>query len=270
MSPRQRRTNAWRKVTSPACRGLKRLRSGRRRSTAASSGRSSAGSTDGTDDRARRDRMVQCGADVLAATADAMGRAQDRAPDRGHQGQRLSDARTQVGTCRAPSLRVLSSTAAPGRARPPWLSGDLALAVERGEFGLGMLPGADRRLWLPQSGARTGFYSPIKYRDSFALKRGPRFLSGLPRPARPLRRRYAQRGKGPKMKTRSRKDREKMNAALSVALRAWSAAKDGDLVDLVRRLNLGCVMAYPPLCPAAAFGCSLPRLPSARPGRELV
>src|SRR6516162_6962570 len=61
-----------------------------------------------------------------------------------------------------------------------------------------------------------------------------------------------------------------MNAALSVALRAWSAAKDGDLVDLVRRLNLGCVMAYPPLCPAAAFGCSLPRLPSARPGRELV
>src|SRR5262249_52822617 len=59
------------------------------------------------------------------------GRAQDRAPDRGHQGQRLSDARTQVGTCRAPSLRVLSSTAAPGRARPPWFSGDLALAVER-------------------------------------------------------------------------------------------------------------------------------------------
>src|SRR5262249_17822302 len=52
-------------------------------------------------------------------------------PDRGHQGQRLSDARTQVGTCRAPSLRVLSSTAAPGRARPPWFSGDLALAVER-------------------------------------------------------------------------------------------------------------------------------------------
>src|SRR5262249_36657680 len=28
-----------------------------------------------------------------------------------------------------PSLRVLSSTAAPGRARPPWLSGDLALAA---------------------------------------------------------------------------------------------------------------------------------------------
>src|SRR5262249_60032213 len=28
-----------------------------------------------------------------------------------------------------PSLRVLSSTAAPGRARPPWLSGDLGLAV---------------------------------------------------------------------------------------------------------------------------------------------
>src|SRR5215475_1399976 len=99
------------------------------RSTAASSGRSSAGSTDGTDDRARHDRMVQCGADGLAATADAMGRAQDRAPDRGHRGQRLSDARTQLGTCRTPSLRVLSSTAAPGRARPPWLSGDLARAA---------------------------------------------------------------------------------------------------------------------------------------------
>ena len=46
--------------------------------------------------------MVQCGADGLAATADAMGRAQDRAPDRGHRGQRLSDARTQLGTCRTP------------------------------------------------------------------------------------------------------------------------------------------------------------------------
>src|SRR5262249_17323784 len=95
----------------------------------APSGRSSTGSTDGTDDRARHDRMVQCGADGLAGTADAMGRAQDRAPDRGHRGQRLSDARTQLGTCRTPSLRVLSSTAAPGRARPPWLSGDLALAA---------------------------------------------------------------------------------------------------------------------------------------------
>src|SRR5262245_65972959 len=49
------------------------------RSTAASSGRSSAGSADGTDDRARHDRVVQCGADGLAATADAMGRAQDNA-----------------------------------------------------------------------------------------------------------------------------------------------------------------------------------------------
>jgi hypothetical protein len=77
-----RRTNVWRKVTSPAWRA-KRLRSGRRRSTAASSGRSSAGFTDGTDDRAGHDQMVQCGVDGLAATADAMGRAQDRAPDRG-------------------------------------------------------------------------------------------------------------------------------------------------------------------------------------------
>src|SRR5262249_24075328 len=55
--------------------------------------------------------------------------AQDRPPDRGHRGQRLSDARTQLGTCRPPSLRVLSSTAAQGRARLPWLSGDLALAA---------------------------------------------------------------------------------------------------------------------------------------------
>src|SRR6516164_2920834 len=46
-----------------------------------------------------------------------------------NRGQRLSDARTQLGTCRTPSLRALSSTAAPGRARPPWLSGDLALAA---------------------------------------------------------------------------------------------------------------------------------------------
>ena len=49
----------------------------------ASSGRSSAVSTAGTDDRAGHDRMVQCGPDELAATADAMGRAQDRASDRG-------------------------------------------------------------------------------------------------------------------------------------------------------------------------------------------
>ena len=32
-------------------------------------------------------------------------------------------------------------------------------------------------------------------------------------------------------------DREKINAALSVVLRAWLASKDGDLVDLVRRLG---------------------------------
>src|SRR5262249_9880962 len=37
-----------------------------------------------------------------------MGRAQDRVPDRGHRGRRLSDARTQLGTCRVPSLRVMT------------------------------------------------------------------------------------------------------------------------------------------------------------------
>src|SRR5262245_53821860 len=46
--------------------------------------------------------MVQSGADGLATTADVMGRPQDRTPHRGHRGRRLSDARTQLGTCRAP------------------------------------------------------------------------------------------------------------------------------------------------------------------------
>src|SRR6516225_3476743 len=43
--------------------------------------------------------MVQSGADGLATTADVMGRPQDRTPHRGHRGRRLSDARTQLGTC---------------------------------------------------------------------------------------------------------------------------------------------------------------------------
>jgi hypothetical protein len=50
-------------------------------------------------DRARHDRMVQSGANGLATTADVMGRPQDRPPHRRHRGQRLSDARTQLGTC---------------------------------------------------------------------------------------------------------------------------------------------------------------------------
>src|SRR5262249_31259643 len=102
MPPRQRRTNVWRKVTSPAWRA-KRLRSGRRRSTARSPGRSRAGCSDGTDERAGHEQMVQCGADGLAATADAMGRAQDRAPDRG-----LAEARRTTPSGRHEEARFLT------------------------------------------------------------------------------------------------------------------------------------------------------------------
>src|SRR5262249_31997148 len=66
-----------------------------------------------------------CGANGLAATADAMGRARDSAPDRGHRGGRLSDARTQLGTCRAPVLRNLTKQ---------WLK--LALELERTQASL--------------------------------------------------------------------------------------------------------------------------------------
>src|SRR5262249_33189476 len=55
-----------------------------------------------------------------------------------------------------------------------------------------------------------GLLQPDSVPRFLALNRGPRFVFGLPRPARPLRRRYAQRGNAPKMKDpfekRPRKD----------------------------------------------------------------
>src|SRR5436190_9003912 len=43
-----------------------------------------------TDDQGRNDRVVQIGPEGLAASADVMGRPQDRVPHRGYRWRRLS------------------------------------------------------------------------------------------------------------------------------------------------------------------------------------